>query len=186
MSKVKLDLRSKDPASLAAFATKHRNAIAGNPVFLTPVPTTASFNATLLTYQGKIDAITVAEVQLATLREERDALRVPLEANLNARAVYVETQSGGDTAKIVSVAFAEGEIDVSCHAVQKAGGYVSQRRDHSDVTAPGPWGNDKFSTRSSVSHEGLVAGHKYAFRTKAMGPNDLESAWSDEVICMAP
>jgi hypothetical protein len=87
---------------------------------------------------------------------------------------------------VATMGNAEGKIDLGCQAVPKAGGYVSQRRDHSDVIAPGVWGNDRFSICCTVSYEGLLPGHKYAFRTKAMGPNDLESPWSDEVVCMAP
>ena len=197
MSKVKLDPRSKDFVQLAAFAT-------------TPIPTVATFNAVLLAYQTALNDIAAAEIKLETLRAVREATRLPLEVNLNNRGNYVQTQSGGDSAQIFSAAFevqadpsstthmekpynlvatmgdSEGEIDLSCHAVLKAGGYVFQRREHSDVTAPGAWGSDQFSTRSSASSVGLVSGNKYAFRTKAMGPNDLESAWSDEVICMAP
>jgi hypothetical protein len=210
MSKVKLDLRSKDFVQLAAFATNHRNAMVGNAFFVAPIPKPAVYDAALLAYQTKLNEITAAEVDLQTLRAERDALRIPLELNLTGRGSYVESQSGGDTAQILSAAFelqaipsattsidkpynmvatmgdSEGEIDLSCHAVPKAGGYVSERREHSDIAAPGPWGNDKFSTRSSVSYTGLVSGQKYAFRTKAMGPNNLEGPWSDEVICMAP
>lgn len=210
MSKVKLDLRNKDFVQLAAFATTHRNAMIGNAFFTTPVPSAVAFNSALATYQTALDKIIAAEVNLQTLRAERDATRLPVEANLNSRGSYVESQSAGATVQILSAAFeiqsdptattsmekpinmvasmgdVDGKIHLSCGAVPKAGGYVFQRREHSDVVAPGPWGNDQFSTRSSASCEGLVSGKKYAFRTKAMGPNGLESAWSEESVCMAP
>ena len=38
----------------------------------------------------------------------------------------------------------------------------------------------------SATLTGLTSGTKYAFRIRVLGPNDLESPWSDEVICMAP
>ena len=39
---------------------------------------------------------------------------------------------------------------------------------------------------SAATVTGLVSGKKYAFRIRALGPNDLESPWSDEAVCMAP
>ena len=48
------------------------------------------------------------------------------------------------------------------------------------------WSEQKFSTRSIVTFNGLISGRKYAFEMGAMGPNELESPWSDEVIGMAP
>jgi hypothetical protein len=41
-------------------------------------------------------------------------------------------------------------------------------------------------TRSGTVFIGLVSGQKYAYRIRALGPNELESPWSDEVVCMAP
>jgi hypothetical protein len=39
---------------------------------------------------------------------------------------------------------------------------------------------------SSSFGQGFVPGKRYAFRIRALGPNELESPWSDEVSCMAP
>jgi hypothetical protein len=210
MSKVKLDLRSKDFLQLRTFATGHRDAMAGNANFTTPVPTVAEFGASLDGYDAKLDEISAAEVDLLTLRAERDALRVTLEEKLSDRGIYVETTSGGDMAKILSAAFEvqadatpttsmekpydlsatmgdnAGEIDLGCHAVPKSKSYIFEMREHSDSAAPGAWVQAKISTRSSTTIEGLASGKKYAFRVRALGPNDLESPWSDEVTCMAP
>lgn len=80
----------------------------------------------------------------------------------------------------------EGEIDVQCNAVPKAKSYIYEMREHPDTAAPGPWAQAKIATRSSASINGLVPGKRYAFRIRALGPNELESPWSDEVTCMAP
>ena len=80
----------------------------------------------------------------------------------------------------------DGEIDLGCHAVPKAKSYIYEIREHSDTAAPGSWGGAKFGTRSSMTFTGLVSGRKYSFRVRALGPNELESPWSDEVVCMAP
>ena len=210
MAKVKLDLKNKDFTTLRDFAEGHRAAMVDNDNFPTPQPTVAVFDAALEAYSNKLDEITAAEVALQTLRAERDEMREVLEKNLNGRGTYVETASDGELSKIVSAAFEvqaegspttqilkpegisasmgdeEGEIDVSCHAVPKAKSYIIEMRDHSDTAAPGTWGSPKFSGRSSTTITGLTSGKKYAFRIRAIGPNNLESPWSDEAICMAP
>jgi hypothetical protein len=79
-----------------------------------------------------------------------------------------------------------GEIGLSCQAVPKTKSDIIEMRQHSDTAVPGPWTQAKISGRSSATLTGLTSGTKYAFRIRALGPNDLESPWSDEVICMAP
>ena len=182
----------------------------GNSNYTTPVPSATEFDAALTAFSQKLDEISAAEVAVQTLRAERDALRTALEENLIARGSYVDTASGGDLAKILSAAFEvqadatpttsmekpydisatmgdnPGEIDLSCHAVPKTKSYIIEMRQHSDTAAPGPWTQVKISGRSSATLTGLTSGTKYAFRIRALGPNDLESPWSDEVTCMAP
>lgn len=210
MSKVKLDLQRKDFVLLRTFAQNHREAMVGNANYPTPEPTVLVYDAALTTYSNKLDEVSAAEVTLQMLRAERDALRITLEGNLNGRGTYVDTTSGGDLAKILSAAFEvqagatpttsmekpydvsatmgdnPGEIDVSCHSVPKTRSYIIEMRGHSDVAAPGSWTQAKISGRSSATIAGLTSGMKYAFRIRALGPNDLESPWSDEIICMAP
>jgi glutamate synthase domain-containing protein 2 len=210
MSKVKLDLQRKDHIQLSIFAKEHTAAMVGNINYINPVPSSAIFDAASDNYAEKQDKISATETILQTLRAERDGLRVSLEGNLNSRGIYVDEASGGDTAKILSAAFAiqadatpttsmekpyevsatmgdnPGEIDLSCHAMPKAKSYLIERRDHSDTATPGVWVQVKVSTRSSATIPGLSSGAKHAFRIRALGPNDLESPWSDEAICMAP
>lgn len=210
MSKVKLDLKAKDNPNLNDFARTHADAIASNTNFPTPDPTAAVFDALRSDYSDKLDQITAAENYLEELRVRRGQLRVSLEAALTTRGEYVERTSGGDAAKILSAGFEvqaegsattsidkptdlsatmgddEGEIDVACHAVLRAKSYIIEYREHSDTAAPGAWIHGKVSTRSSATIAGLVSGKKYGFRIRALGPNELESPWSDEVVCMAP
>lgn len=210
MSKVKLDLQRKDYGVLRIFAQSHRDALVGNANYPTPEPSVAVYDPSLQEFSDKLDQISAAEVALQTLRAERDALRLDLEKNLNGRGSYVDTASGGDLAKILSAAFEvqagatsttsmekpydvsatmgdnPGEIDLSCHAVAKTKSYIMEMRHHSDTAAPGLWTQAKISGRSSATLSGLTSGMKYAFRIRALGPNDLESPWSDEAICMAP
>ena len=210
MSKVKLDLKNKSDTDLRTFATEHKAALVGNAAFPTPAPTPAVFETSLTEYAGKLDAIAATETTLETLRAQKEAKRAALEADLTARAAYVELTSGGDAAKILSAGFevrgtptltsslpaptntvaamAEnaGQILVTCNAVPKAKSYIVEAREHSETAAPGPWQHAKVSVRCSALLSGLVSGKKYAFRMRALGPNDLESPWSDETVCMAP
>jgi hypothetical protein len=192
------------------FAKTHRDAMVGNSNFPTPDPSVEVFDEVVGAFSAKSAQIAMKEVELQTLRAERKDLRGHVDRVLTDRGEYVQRVSGGDAAKILSAAFEvqaeptpttsiekptnvvatmgdeEGEVDVSWHAVGKAKAYVIQCREHSDTAAPGQWGGDRFGTRSSITFTDLISGKKYAFRVKAIGPNELESAWSDEVICMAP
>ncbi len=210
MAKVKLDLQNKDFLQLEKFATDHSKAMAGNANYTTPSPAAAVFDAALADYAGKNAEIVTAEMDLQTKRAERVALRAALEKELNSRGVYVQEVSGGDEAKILSAGFDvqaaatpttsiavpsnvtasmgdnPGEIDVGCNAVSKAKSYLIEYRQHSETSAPGNWTLAKVASRSSATLSGMESGRKYAFRMRALGPNDLESPWSDEAVCMAP
>lgn len=210
MAEVKLELQAKNDTNLREFAEAHKAAMVGNPNYTTPNPTPAVYDAALLAYANKMDAIQAAEIALSTLRTQMDDLRSALDAALNTLGSYVETTSGGDEAKILSSGFGvqapstpttsldaplnvaaslgdnEGEIDLSWNAVPKAKSCIVEVREHSDTAAPGAWQSAKVAPRSSASVSGLVTGKKYAFRIRAVGPNDIESPWRAEAISLAP
>jgi hypothetical protein len=210
MAKVKLELHDKTDEELRVFATDHQTQITDNPHFTTPDPSPGDFDPKLAAYSAKMDAISTADFALKALRAERKALRVELETALNARGSYVEKKSGGDPAKILSAGFEivaaatptsslpapenvkatmgdkPGEIDIASNAVPKAKSYIYECREHEEGSPAGAWTQVKVSTRRSFTAKDLVSGKRYAFRMKALGPNDLESAWSDEAVCMAP
>ena len=210
MSKVKLDLKSKDFAQLFTFATEHGVAVTGNPNFLTLDPPAAAYNSVVNSYRDNLTQIAVAETALEVLRSQRGVLRISVETVLNTRGAYVQKTADGSEPKILSAAFqvqedgspttsmdkpyevtatmgvSEGQVDVSCHAVPRAKTYIIEHREHSDTVAPGPWVQGKIGTRSYSTVVGLAPGKKYGFHVRALGPNELESPWSDEVVCMAP
>jgi hypothetical protein len=133
----------------------------GNANFTTPNPTAVVFDAALDAYSDKLDEIEQAEIDLAAMRSEKDALRSILQGHLTVRGSYVETTSGGDAAKILSAGFEiqsagtpttslpqpinfrasigdnAGEIDVACNAVKRAKSYVIEWREHIEGQAPG-------------------------------------------------
>ena len=210
MSKVKLELQDKDNDALLHFATTHADSLVGNVTFADVVPDATIFDTALGAFSSKITEISDAEVALASMRADREALRLVLEGNLRERGMSVQSISGGDEGQILSVGFEvqsasepttnmakpydlhakmgdnPGEVNVGCHAVARARSYIYEMRDHIDSEAPGPWEQKKLTTRSSMDLDGMTPGLTYGFRIRALGPNDLESPWSDEVTCMAP
>ena len=210
MAKVKLELQEKDDGQLKLFATAHKTAMNLNVNFSTPVPNASVFDPVLTAYGTKLDAIETAEIALKVLRADKAALRKVLEGHLVARGDYVDSAALGDAAKIQSAGFEvqaegtpttslpqpqnctatagddEGEGDVACNAVPRAKSYIIECRIHEDNAPPGEWQHVKVSSRSSTTVSGLIPGKKYAFRMKAVGPNEVESPWSDESVCRVP
>jgi len=210
MAKVKLDLQGKDDNTLRLFATAHKSAMNLNVNFSTPLPNAAVFDPVLTAYGTKLDAIETAEIALRVLRQDKAALRKSLEAHLTTRGDYVDSVALGDAAKIQSAGFEiqadgspttslpqpqncvatagddEGEADVACDAVARSKSYIFQCREHPDDGPPGAWQQAKVSSRSSTTITGLISGKKYAFRMRAVGPNEVESPWSDEAVCRVP
>ena len=210
MNKIKIDLKNKNDNILRVFATEHKAAMVGNANFTTPSPAVPVFDGALTAYGAKLDAIAAAETALATLRAEKDAARAALETQINGRANYVELTAAGDEAKIRSAGFEvradgsattsleqpgnliaamapnAGEISITCDAVDKAKSYIIDVRDYTETGPPTEWRQAKVASRSAATVTGLGSGKKYAFRIRALGPNDLESPWSDEAVCMAP
>ena len=75
--------------------------------------------------------------------------------------------------------------DLGVNRVPPAVGYIWECREHIEGQVPRPWTQAKVSRRSSVTVSGLVPGREYAFRVRALGPNEVESAWSDEAVSRA-
>ena len=210
MNRIKLDLKNRNDDTLRVFATEHQAAIAGNPRFPAPVPDAPDFDGALAAFSAKLDAIAAARTALSSLMAEKRTLRAALEARLSGRANYVELTTGTDEAAIRSAGFEPrtrrtptsrinppqnlvasmgpnaGEVVLTCAPVPKARSYLIELRDHDGGTTETVWHQAKVASRSTTTVGGLLSGKKYAFRTRALGPNDLESPWSDEAVCMAP
>ena len=206
MAKVKLNLDGLTDAELASLGTLHTTKMTGNATFPSPVPNAAGLAAVLTAFTTKQGEVAAAELALAQLYSEKEAARDALELALSQRGNYVEMTSGGDAALIQSAGFDvqaaptpttslarpenvsastgddSGEIDVSWNRVAKARNYVVECREHIDGQVPGPWTQVKIVTRSKLTASGLVTGRKYAFRVRALGPNSVESPWSDEAV----
>ncbi len=215
MAKVKLELKDKTDVETRDMGLMHKTSMAttaglANFPIAGRTPTDAAYDTALDNYTGTLTLIEQKEIELAQLRATKDVHKAALEDVLTARGTYVELASGGDETKILSSGFAvqsprtvtsslpppqnvtatmgpnPGEIIVSCKSQPKVKVWIIECRLHSDNAVPGPWTSAKTSGRSTTTLTGLTSGQKYAFRLKAMGPNDVESPFSDEAVCMAP
>jgi hypothetical protein len=212
MAKVKLELQDQSDEEIKILATLHKTALTtspGNTQYPTPTPTPAVFDLALANYTAKLAEIGLADTHLGSLRSEKDQLRKVLEQRLTERAAYVQGASGSDAAIIQNSGFAiqsdptpttslpkpqnvaattglnAGEIKITCKAIPKAKSYIWECRTHDENAAPGPWTQVKVSGKASMTAMGLISGKKYAFRVRAIGPNDIESPWSDEAVAMS-
>jgi len=137
----------------------------------------------------------------------RDADRSP--KRTGAGASYVEDTALGEPSLILSVGFQirsagtpttnlpqpenlvatigknAGAVDLRCRAVKRAKSYIWEYREYLAGQPPGPWIQAKIGGRRSVTVTGLISGRQYAFRVRALGPNETESPWSDEAVSMA-
>jgi hypothetical protein len=211
MAKIKLQLRTHTDIDLAALAVRHQSALLGAPgnvTFPVPQPSAVVFDQVLATFQEKIRTLAAAEAALRTLRLERDAARVALEAALRQRAAYAESLTVGPEKLagaglplqaerlptswlpkpenlVAAIGEKEGEIHLTCRAVPRAKLYIWECRESVEGTLPLPWQRVKSGVRSSMTISGLVSGRRFTFRVRCLGPHDLESAWSDEATSMA-
>lgn len=207
MKKVKLNLRERDDNNVSALAKAHGVKVDGTPATYTNMePVKAAYDLLVADFDAKLAAEVAATTALAQAVAERKQSRADLEVALNARAGRVDAIAKGDVAIIAGAGFEAsddptptsaletpgnvrvemttktGENRVRWKPVEGAVTYVIECRDHGDT--PGPWVQVKFSSASRVTVTGLVPGKTYAFRVKAIGPNGLESGWSDEAIGM--
>lgn len=213
MAKVKLELATKSDDEVFSFATNHKTCMAKAEVlavFANPMPDAAGYNADLAAYGELLSEIEQLEIFLNQKRAAKDAARGQVEANLTIRGNYVDLNSGGVESVVLSTGFPvqsaatpttsmaipqnvtakmgrnPGEITVTGGGVPKTKLYIYECREHADGAIPGAWQQVKTSSKHTYTVPGLTSGKKYAFRMKVIGPNDLESPWSDEAVCMAP
>jgi hypothetical protein len=211
MAKIKLELKLKSDVELRDMGTTHKSAMASPPgsgQFLTPTPAAGIFDPALAAYAATLAQIDLEEAHLASLRSLRDQQRLDLEGLINQRAAYVQSISGGDPAMIQNSGFSIqseavptsaidnpenlvavsgvqiGEVKLTCRAVPRAKSYIWECRTHDDAAVPGSWAQVKVSGKAKLTAPGLTPGKKYAFRVRALGPNEVESGWSDEAVVM--
>jgi len=170
-------------------------AMTGNADFPTPVPPLADVTDTINNYQ---EGLTKAATGDHTAVEIKDQRRQDLENILRQLGLYVQAQSGGDPALIVSSGFkmsktpspvgplpkptgfevmpqGKGEMKL---AVDKEDGAKTYQFEYKLTTAT-DW-IIKMSTKSKLLLTGLESGKEYDFRVVPIGASDIRE-YSDEI-----
>lgn len=209
MAKVKLELEFMTDEQVFSAAKLHKTKMTGNAKFASPIPTAAIFDQDLADYGDSLDWIKDTEAALKSRRALKETQKAKVKTNMSQRRGYVDSASKGVAEDILTTGFDiqsdrvpttslprpqnliatigdnAGEIDLGCDAVKKAQSYIWECREHVDGQVAGAWSQVKVGGRSTITATGLVSGRKYAFRVRALGPNETESPWSDEAVCMA-
>jgi|JI6StandDraft_1071083.scaffolds.fasta_scaffold01395_2 hypothetical protein len=208
MAKVKVGIDGKNGEELFAYSTTLITTIAlpaGVAVYPTPEPSVAAFNLTHTALGAGVTLIANLEQELEAARNNLPKLVEDHAVNINARAGYVQTTSGGDPGKIPLSGFAvaaapqpvgplsapesltavmsehPGVIKTSCKTMAGVKSWLTECREHIDGTA---WVQCSVGPRKS-DNGGLTSGKYYAFRMAAVGAAG-QSPWSAETVCMAP
>lgn len=207
MAKVKLALQTKSDTELSPYCNNHKTQMDGNANFPTPMPDALTYDAALANFDTEMANVMTLEDALAVARAQRDEARRVLVDLTTQRGDYVNIESDGDAAKILSSGFGvrgiptpvgelnapvnlvskmganAGEIRLSWKPVFGARSYLADCRQH-DV--PGStWEQVKVCPPAKMKVEGLTPGTSYAFRVRGVGAAG-PGPWSDETVKMAP
>ena len=207
MPKIKLNLARLSIPEKLRLADTIIKAMQGNPNFTNPNPSLVQLQDLWTAANTKTNKSAAADLAVQQAITERNTAIEALVAGLNAEAAYVESISGGDTAKIQSAGMevraeaspvglvdqpedlattagdSEGEIDLSWDKVRGASSYEIQ-------TSPDPitatsWTHRTSVTKSSVTLNGLATGSRCWFRVRAVGSAG-PGAWSDPAVKTVP
>ena len=206
-AKIKLDLRGKADAQLAPFCQAIITAMEDNPNFPDPVPPSPIFNGTVENYATKLQRHLLAKAAALQAKNEKDIARALVEKQVNTRADYVQTRSGGDAAIILSAGMplratrspigdlpppqnlrielngTAGLMILTWNRVPKSLSYVIQWSEA--ATAERNWISLKTTTDRKLLLTETVLGMTYAFRVATIGGASGQSQWSPEVLRMA-
>lgn len=207
MSKPVLELRPKSDADILIFARSHITAVTGNANFTTLTPGAVAFLAIVDDFEAGLNDFKTKTKAAETAAVIKDDRRFALEQALNQRANSVDTESGGNEAKILSAGFSvkapptpvgpmtqpgnlratmgamTGVIDIKWEPVDGAKSYILECRTHGATV--GAWTQAKILTKTKFALTGLTPGQEYGFRVRAVGSSG-EGPWSDEAVKMAP
>jgi hypothetical protein len=165
-------------------------------------PSAADLTAAALTFEGVVSANDTLQQQALQSTKDKNAARAILEGAITAAKGWTEHNVSAEKAGNVwtlkraattttsigqvgnlAASFGDepGEVHLAWNPEDKAKSYEIQRK------APGgEWTHAKTIGKSQVDIKGLTSGTLYQFRVRAIGPNELEGAWSDLAEHMAP
>jgi hypothetical protein len=199
--KVRLELKSRTDADVAAFGEAVKNAMTGNPNFPDPTPSDAAYDEFLSVFEGLLSDLENMRVEMKNLTERKDIARANFQAALTQRAQYVEIASNGNPNIIatsglslrrpptpvgqlpypqnlrIDVSQNNGALIIRWLSVAKAKGYVLQMAE-AVGTEPRNWTQVYMGGKFSTTITGLVPGKVYEFRVATVGGSTGQSDWS--------
>lgn len=207
MPQIVLNLDRLTDGEIADLLRAKAAALTENPTdFPTPTPTAAQ----LTTAATAIDtAITSAQTKAQEAKAATSAKDLAVEAgreSVRALARYAEdgelseevieklfnlkkpptptTEIGQVLSLNATFGDAPGEIDLTWEPVAKSRGYQAQWRLAGDPAAA--WTLGKSPSASKTTLTGLPSGQRVSLRVRAIGPKELEGAWSNGAEHLVP
>ena len=192
---------------LLTFSQNENEAITGNALFPTPVPSVADLGAALATFQADVTAWDQAQIDLRNASTKVEGSQAVVTSLMKMRANYVQCASNGNTNAIVSAGFEVrnsptpvGELNAPVKLLLTLNGTpgvmylewepVVNARAYNIQVSPADtmertWEPIRTSTTVRQKFVGLELGKVYAFRVAAVGGASGLSDWSAEVVRMA-
>jgi chitodextrinase len=164
-------------------------------------PSAADLTAAALTFENEVSANGLKQQEALQSTKRLHDARALLEGMYRAAAGWTEhhvpeekagnvwtlkraatTTTSIGQVRNLSASFGDepGEVHLAWNPEDKAKSYEIQRKGPG-----GEWTHAKTIGKSSVDIKGLTSGTLYQFRVHAIGPNELEGAWSDLAEHMA-
>ncbi len=200
MKQVKTGLSRLTVPEKVALAEQLKTKLTGNANFTTPVPTLAQIEAGRVTLNQAYVAKVVARLNVNQAIVDEGAASAALDELITRLAAYVQAQSAGDEAKIVTSGFgvrnapapvglpaqpgnlraatkgASGTANLSWEPVRGAASYEVQLT--ADPGTEASWQPTATVTKSSALLTDLEPASKCWFRVRAIGAAGA-GAWSD-------
>lgn len=193
--KVMIDFSKSTDSELDQQAQAIFTAMTGNANFTTPAPPLTTLSEAIEDYQLALTQSATGDHAAVELKDQR---RADLEEILRQLGLYVEMQSNGDAAIMLSSGFkiskspspigplpkptgfevkpdGKGEIKL---ALDKIDGAKTYQFEYKQTTAS-DW-NIQMSTKTRLMLTGLESGKEYDFRVLPIGTSDIRE-YSDEI-----
>ncbi len=206
MSLIKLGLQTLSVADKIQFGRQIVQAMTDNPNFPTPTPTLPKLSEGSLELEDAYNNAQAARQAAKARTSVQDDRAVELDWFITQMALYVESASDGDKAKIESAGFSvrnpatpvgalpapvdlqvapsehAGTADASWKPVRGAKAYAIERAEDAPAL---DWAVIGTSTKKEATLNSMVSRSKYWFRVAAIGAAG-QSAYSEPVPLYAP
>ncbi|MGB8170475.1 MAG: fibronectin type III domain-containing protein [Chthoniobacteraceae bacterium] len=202
MAEVELNLQELNVTELLAIATGVASSLQDNVHFTAPTPSPQELQALTAKLLAADEAYRQQRALASDAKIALDRATEELRRALGAEMAYVQKESGGDIAKILSANLhveeetsfwpfnrmaqvtelaasmgdLPGEVDLAWDPVPNASGYEVEIA--YDLNGEGPWEQCGATTQSKITIEKLSNRSRYWFRVRAVGERGA-GEWSD-------